>query len=128
MSGPICPDCSGLALQSVDERKVKCPICGFEGRDLPRKIMMTEMQNELSDETQENLRLRKEGKLFFLRVFTQATEKQKDAIIDKLFDVFKLTRLSTGGPVLVIPRPEKPSVEIIAELKAMKGVKDVTVF
>ena len=56
MSGPICPDCSLLALKELDKNKMICPICGWKGVSPPRKIMTQGMGSRKWEETQEKLK------------------------------------------------------------------------
>ena len=127
MSGPICPDCSLLALEEAGKSKMKCPICGWKGEMPPRKIMGASMGNRLWDETKEKLQLREAGKLFYYRIYLKGTEDQKS---DALFDIMDILDLDTvdGSDMLFFHVREKLSEEQLKEVKALKAVRKIKVF
>ena len=127
MSGPICPDCSLLALEEAGKSKMKCPICGWKGKMPPRKIMGASMGDSLWKETKEKLQLREAGKLFYYRIYLKGTEDQKS---DALFDIMDILDVDTvdGSDVLFFHVREELSEGQLKEVKALKAVRKIKVF
>ena len=127
MSGPICPDCGLLALKESGKDRMKCPICGWEGKNPPRKILMQGMGSDLWNETQEKLALKQEGKLFYIRVYLKGDDDAKSDATFDVMDVFDVTEIS-GSERLFLQVPERPTKEQLASLKRIKGVARISVF
>ena len=127
MSGPICPDCSLLALKEADKNKMKCPICGWEGEMPPRKILTAKMGSSLWDETQEMLKLRKSGKLFYYRIYLKGTEEQKDDVAFDVMEILDLNEMS-GNDMLFFHLTEKLTDKQLEDIKAIKAVDRIEVY
>lgn len=128
MSGPICPDCSLLALEDSEKGRTKCPICGWEGREPPRKIMDADMGSEKSWETQKLLKLRKAGKLAYFRVYLKGTEDQKSDAEWDIMELLEVDQMEGGGNMLFFYMEERPKEEFLEKMRTIKGVKEVEVF
>ena len=127
MSGPICPDCSLLALEEAGENKMKCPICGWKGEMPPRKIMAAKIGNSLWKETQAKLKLRKSGKLFYYRIYLKGTDKQKSDVPFDIMDILDLNEIG-GNDKLLFHLPEKLTDKQLEGIKAIKAVDRIEVY
>lgn len=127
MSGPICPDCSLLALEEAGKNKMKCPICGWKGEMPPRKIMAATMGSSLWKETKEKLKLRKSGELFYYRIYLRGTEEQKSDVPFDIMDIVDLDEIE-GNDKLLFHLPEKLTDKQYKDVKAIKAVHKIEVF
>lgn len=127
MSGPICSDCGLLALEEAGISKMKCPICGWKGETPPRKVMAAKMSDCLWKETDEKLKLRKAGKLFYYRIYLKGTEEQKSVI---LFDISMFLNLDemNGSDILLFHVPEKLTDNQLENIKKINAVYKIEVF
>ena len=127
MSGPICPDCSLLALEDAGKNKMKCPICGWRGKMPPRKILTANMGSRLWDETQEMLKLRKSGKLFYYRIYLKGTDEQKGTVAFDVMEILDLNEIS-GSDMLFFHLTEKLTDKQLEDIKAIKAVDRIEVY
>lgn len=127
MSGPMCPECNLLALEEAGKSKMKCPICGWEGEMPPSKILTSQMGSSLWEETQEKLKLRKSGKLFYYRIYLEGTDEQKSIASFDIMGILGLNHMMGSGRLL-FHLPEKMNDKQLGDIKKIKAVKRIEVF
>ena len=79
MSGPICPECTTFALIET-QGHYSCPICGWSGESLPRKIMDAETSERISAKTRRLMNLRLNNQLRYVRVELCTDEDALDRV------------------------------------------------
>ena len=135
MSGPICPDCSGLEVGAVGSsqraKKHYCPLCGWKGSPLPNKSVPSEGLQFLGENYREKKRLREKGELFFLRIYLIGTEEEMDQVTDEVMELFELESLEGergDPPYLLIELSNKLSHSHRKKMNSLPGVKKLKLF
>jgi uncharacterized Zn finger protein (UPF0148 family) len=135
MSGPICPDCGLLALEQKTSTTTFCPICGWKGKNPPRKILYADDQSRRWKETQEKIKLREQKKLFYVRIYLEGTDSQMDKAEEKISDYFFEMDDDPGwdqqgfdDEYILYRLDHQPEPKHIKHIKSIKHVKVVTVF
>ncbi len=123
----MCPDCGLLALKDAGKKMMECPICGWKGSVPPRKIMDVSQSSLLGKETMEKLALRRDGRLFYYRIYLKGNDDQKSDAITTIMDILNVTSMNTGDVIhLPLDKPFNP--DELATIRKHRGVKKVTVF
>ena len=136
MSGATCEECGSPYLKSIDKEDLgpepyQCVLCGWQG-DIscrPRKWLTQESNDSYS----ELFKRKKEGKLFYVKVYIDESLEGTDE--DPTFTV--LGKMKTGGCSsvgegkdrhLLFEVEARPSDELIDNVKKIKGIRHITVF
>ena len=126
MSGPICPDCTTLALIET-KGHFSCPICGWSGDNPPRKIMDAETSWELGERTRRLMALRLDNQLRFVRVDLVGDEDvRSDAVFD-VMELFGVNQVKGDKQIRFFVEGRVVDIEI-DQLSKIPGVGKVTVF
>ncbi len=125
MSGPMCPECTTFALIET-QGAYSCPICGWSGKNPPRKIMDAETSREISDRTRRLLDLRMNNKLRYVRVDISGDEDTQFNALFEISDLLNVENIQGDKQVRFFVEGEK--VKVIDEIQWIPGVSKVSVF
>jgi nitrate reductase NapAB chaperone NapD len=132
MSGPTCHDCGNPYIThsdnaSVGAKPAKCTLCGWEG-DISGDAR-EELTEEGYVEYDEQMRLKKEGKLFYIRILVDGDDHAKTrAAFDtmKIIHTVSTTTRERDGKAIVLARVDaRPTADQIEKIKNLTGVIEV---
>ncbi len=126
MSGPVCPECSTLALIETNGA-FSCPICGWSGINPPRKILDQEMSRVLGERTRRLLALRWDNKLRYIRVDLIEDEDSRSDAVFEIMDLLGINEIEGSQQLRFFVEGRVEDIDI-DEISAIKGVKKVSVF
>jgi hypothetical protein len=126
MSGPICPDCTTLALIET-HGLYSCPICGWSGRDPPRKIMDTETNMELSERTRRFIALRWDNRLRYVRVDLSGDDNVRSDAVFEIMELLGVREIEGDNQLRFFVEGKMDDIEI-EEISNITGVKKVSIF
>jgi hypothetical protein len=125
MSGPVCPECTTLALIET-KGFFSCPICGWTGKNPLRKIMDNETSMELSERTRRFLALRWDNKLRYVRVDIGGDDDTRSDVVFEIVELFDVEHIQGDKEIRFFV--EGDMVKEISEISKIPGVKKVSVF
>jgi hypothetical protein len=125
MSGPVCPECTTLALIET-KSFFSCPICGWTGKNPLRKIMDSETSMELSERTRRFLALRWDNKLRYVRVDIGGDDDTRSDVVFEIVELFDVEHIQGDKEIRFFV--EGDMVKEISEISKIPGVKKVSVF
>ena len=130
MSGYSCPDCGCQHLGGTDRETdgrpvLHCHICEWEGTF--EGGWREELTIDGYEECSRKYKLRKEGRLFFVRI--HFIDKDQDMVVfRKARDILGITTwIVTQGGYALISFNERPTEDTVERLKATPQVSKVTV-
>ncbi len=125
MSGLICPDCNTVALIET-KGCFSCPICGWSGKNPPRKIIDAETSTRLSNRSRRLLSLRMDNMLRYVRVDLNGDDETSSNAAFEIMDLLGLEEIQGSRHLQFFIEGKIDSR--IDELSMIPGVQKVSVF
>lgn len=126
MSGMICPDCGLWPFEDVDEKTLRCTICGWTGPPGPRKKLYPDDFQRRSREVVEKKSRRASGLLFYIRIYADVSAQDDLGFL--VLDVLGIQEVSYSEKYLLIEMKRRPTHDEMSKLEALPGVQKITVF
>ena len=126
MSGPVCPDCNTIALIET-HGAFSCPICGWSGRNPPRKIMDSETSEELVERTRRLLSLRLDNRLRYVRVDLMGNGDVRSNAVFEIMELLGVQEVEGDQQIRFFIEGKLDEYDL-DEISTITGVKRVSVF